>query len=78
MPDVGFPQMRTGIEEQKEDFESIHAHLKRNGDPGWQTLGRGFEKLILLDAGFRNNRICGKDAICPKSQNQQFDIVRVE
>jgi hypothetical protein len=31
----------------------LGGHLKRNGDPGWQTLGRGFEKLILLEAGVR-------------------------
>lgn len=31
----------------------LGGHLKRNGDPGWQTLGRGFEKLILLEAGLR-------------------------
>jgi hypothetical protein len=32
----------------------LGGHLKRNGDPGWQTIGRGFEKLILLEAGFRS------------------------
>ena len=32
----------------------LGGHLKRNGEPGWQTLGRGFEKLILLEAGFRS------------------------
>lgn len=31
----------------------LGGHLKRNGDPGWQTLGRGFEKLVLLEAGMR-------------------------
>lgn len=31
----------------------LGGHLKRNGDPGWQTLGRGFEKLVLLEAGLR-------------------------
>jgi hypothetical protein len=31
----------------------IGGHLKRNGDPGWLTLGRGFEKLLLLEAGWR-------------------------
>lgn len=32
----------------------LGGHLKRNGDPGWQTLGRGFEKLVLLEAGLRS------------------------
>jgi hypothetical protein len=27
-------------------------HLKNNGDPGWLTLGRGFEELLLLQAGW--------------------------
>ena len=31
----------------------LGGHLKRNGEPGWQTLGRGFEKLVLLEAGLR-------------------------
>jgi hypothetical protein len=31
----------------------LGGHLKRNGDPGWQTIGRGFVKLVLLEAGMR-------------------------
>ena len=32
----------------------LGGHIKNNGDPGWQTLGRGFEKLLLLlEAGWR-------------------------
>lgn len=27
-------------------------HIKNNGDPGWLTLGRGFEELLVLEAGF--------------------------
>jgi hypothetical protein len=30
----------------------LGGHLKRNGDPGWLTLGRGFERLIFLEAGW--------------------------
>jgi hypothetical protein len=26
----------------------LGAHLKRNGPPGWQTLGRGFDALLLM------------------------------
>ena len=32
---------------------SLGGHLKRNGPPGWQTLGRGFDKLLALEAGFQ-------------------------
>lgn len=31
----------------------LGGHLKRNGDPGWMTLGRGFESLLLMEVGWR-------------------------
>jgi hypothetical protein len=31
----------------------LGGHLKRNGAPGWITLGRGFETLLLMEAGWR-------------------------
>jgi len=27
-------------------------HLKSNGDPGWQVLGRGYESLLLVELGW--------------------------
>jgi len=27
--------------------------MKNNGAPGWMTLGRGYEKLLLLRAGWQ-------------------------
>jgi hypothetical protein len=27
-------------------------HLPRNGEPGWQTIARGFERLVILEAGW--------------------------
>jgi hypothetical protein len=30
----------------------IGGHLKRNGPPGWQTLGKGMERLVAYEAGF--------------------------
>lgn len=32
---------------------ALGGHIKHNGDPGWQTLGRGYEKLITLVEGWR-------------------------
>lgn len=32
---------------------SLGGHLKRNGDPGWQVLGRGLEKLLAYEEGWR-------------------------
>jgi len=31
----------------------LGGHLRRNGPPGWQTLGRGYEALLLMQAGWR-------------------------
>lgn len=30
----------------------LGGHLKRNGEPGWQTLGRGYLELLALERGF--------------------------
>lgn len=30
----------------------LGGHLKRNGEPGWLTLGRGFEELLTLELGW--------------------------
>jgi hypothetical protein len=30
----------------------LGGHLKRNGDPGWQVLGRGYAKLLEICQGF--------------------------
>lgn len=29
----------------------LGGHIRNNGDPGWQVLGRGFEDLLLLERG---------------------------
>lgn len=29
----------------------LGGHLKRNGEPGWRTLGDGFDRLLLLEQG---------------------------
>ena len=31
----------------------LGGHLKSNGPPGWHTLGRGYEKLLLLRIGWQ-------------------------
>ena len=38
---------------------ALGGHLSHNGDPGWQTLGRGMERLLARVEGFRLHRkIC--------------------
>jgi hypothetical protein len=31
---------------------ALGGHLKHNGEPGWLTLGRGYEKLRTLTQGW--------------------------
>jgi len=31
----------------------LGGHLKRNGPPGWLTLGRGFEALLMMEVGWQ-------------------------
>lgn len=31
---------------------ALGGHLKRNGEPGWQVLGRGYTDLLLLEQGW--------------------------
>ena len=31
----------------------LGGHLRRNGTPGWITLGRGFEDLLLMEVGWK-------------------------
>jgi hypothetical protein len=42
---------------------ALGGHLKRNGEPGWQVIGRGYEKLLLLQQGWiaaRRRPRCGQ------------------
>jgi Transposase DDE domain len=36
-------------------------HLKHNGEPGWQALWHGYEKLLLLEQGWRAARAADCD-----------------
>jgi hypothetical protein len=31
----------------------LGGHLKSNGEPGWQTLGRGYQQLLVMEVGWR-------------------------
>jgi hypothetical protein len=46
------PKLPATAEEALYAVARLGGHLKRNGAPGWLTLGRGFEKLLFLQAGW--------------------------
>ena len=31
---------------------ALGGHIKNNGEPGWQVLGRGYQKLLVLEEGW--------------------------
>jgi hypothetical protein len=31
---------------------ALGGHLRQNGDPGWQVLGRGMQRLRLMETGW--------------------------
>ncbi len=31
----------------------LGGHVKNNGPPGWQVIGRGYDALLLLELGWR-------------------------
>lgn len=39
---------------------ALGGHLRRNGEPGWQTLGRGYEQLLTLVQGWSAAKEMGK------------------
>jgi hypothetical protein len=41
------------VEQAVSAIAKLGGHLKRNGAPGWQTLGRGFEALLWMEVGWK-------------------------
>lgn len=52
---VKHPKLRMPISATAADALGVIArlggHIKNNGAPGWQVLGRGFEKLLVMEQG---------------------------
>ena len=38
----------------------LGGHIKNNGPPGWQVLGRGYDSLLLLQTGWRARERCDR------------------
>ncbi len=46
----------------------LGGHLKRNGEPGWLTLARGFRELLVMEAGWLAQKLQHGDARQSQSQ----------
>jgi len=49
-PDVGLKEDPT-TQDACMAVARLGGHIKQNGPPGWQVLGRGFEKLLQVELG---------------------------
>jgi hypothetical protein len=49
-------------------------HLRHNGPPGWLVLGRGFEKLLLIEVGFQ----AARESIPPGAGRPERDKPRCD
>ena len=49
-PDVGLKEEPT-TQDACLAVARLGGHIKQNGPPGWQVLGRGFEKLLQVEQG---------------------------
>jgi len=47
----GLPRMPT-VKQAMMAIAALGGHIRNNGAPGWQVLGRGYEKLRSLEEGF--------------------------
>ena len=59
------PTVAQTAEEATYAVARLGGHLRRNGAPGWQTLGRGFEALLLMQAGWRAAIALRKGSVHP-------------
>ena len=44
--------MNSTVKDAMYAIAKLGGHLKRNGPPGWLTLGRGFDKLLSIELGW--------------------------
>lgn len=56
---AGVPSDRLTSRQAHLQIAKLGGHLKRNGDPGWQTLSRGYQDLLLIAKGWEEALLAG-------------------
>lgn len=51
VPDIALPSDATAADALLA-VAKLGGHIKNNGPPGWQVIGRGYERLLLLELGW--------------------------
>jgi hypothetical protein len=45
---VDMPALRPSAQDALRAVAQLGGHIRNNGPPGWQVLGRGYESLLLV------------------------------
>jgi Transposase DDE domain len=59
-PRVQMPDKGATAADALRAVAQLGGHLKNNGPPGWQVLGRGYESLLLIELGWRAREGCDR------------------
>jgi hypothetical protein len=59
VPKITLPERPT-TEDALHAVAKLGGHIKNNGPPGWQVLGRGYDSLLLLQLGWRAREQCDR------------------
>lgn len=52
VPRIDMPAARPSAQDALRAVAQLGGHIKNNGPPGWQVLGRGYESLLLVQLGW--------------------------
>ena len=59
VPKITFPDRPT-TDDALRAVAKLGGHIKNNGPPGWQVLGRGYDSLLLLQLGWKAHEQCDR------------------
>ena len=59
VPKITLPERPT-TDDALRAVAKLGGHIKNNGPPGWQVLGRGYDSLLLLQLGWKAREQCDR------------------
>jgi hypothetical protein len=60
LPRIDIPASSPTAQDALLAVAQLGGHIKNNGPPGWQVLGRGYESLLLVELGWRARETCDR------------------
>jgi hypothetical protein len=52
VPRIDMPAQQPSAQDALRAVAQLGGHIKNNGPPGWQVLGRGYESMLLVQLGW--------------------------